>query len=98
MKIIPLRDDGAFTTVSIIKEAAGAAAGGMNVAQMRSRIRILDAADGVKGNELLLEDADHATLKDAINATAWSVAHPKLLAILDDILEAKAKVEKPELP
>jgi len=96
MKIIPVRvkEGSPFTTVSILREAAGGAPNGMTVAQMRSRIRILDAIDSGK-DEIRLEDAEYSTLVDAINGMPWVRADRHILQIIDDVLSAKA-VSSPE--
>jgi hypothetical protein len=95
MKSIPLRDAGAFTTSAIITSAVSGAASGINVTQMRSRIRVLDALDAAKDGVLLLEESDYSTLSEAVNAMPWAIADRTLLAIIDDILGAKPYVPAP---
>jgi hypothetical protein len=89
MKAIPIRSEGDVTTVAIVRGVVEAAPNGINVAQMRSRIRILDALD--KASEaILLEDADHAVLAEAVNGALWTKADRNVMRIIDDILEAGA--------
>lgn len=89
MKAIPVRSGGTFGTLAIIKEASETNPKGMNVAEMRSRIRILDAVEKADGNsEVVLEDADHTTLTEAINSMPWARADRSILQIIDDILTA----------
>lgn len=103
MKVIKVRqpenDKGSIGTISIIREAASVAVNGMNITQMRSRIRILDAIEEAKNNkELFLEDADYSTLSEAINSMQWVRADKFILSIIDDILNAKTHtpdVDKP---
>jgi hypothetical protein len=91
MKIIPVRtiEGSPFSTLTILKEAAGAAPSGMNVTQMRSRIRILDAIDKAT-DTIAIEDADHTTLTEAINGMPWVRADRNILQIIDDVLTAVA--------
>ncbi len=89
MKSVPNITAGEFATTTIIKEVCSIAPSGMTLAQMRSRIRVLDAVDAAKENSIQLEDADYATLSDAVNGMSWARADKSLLEILDSILEAK---------
>jgi hypothetical protein len=63
--------------------------GGINAADMRSRCRILDILDKADGDSLLMEDADHAVMSRLMSSYQFNIAHPLLLQIIDDVVEAK---------
>lgn len=89
MKTIPLREDGEIKSRDVIAQVAKyAGKEGINVDEMRRRIRILDALDAATGDALQLEDADHAVLVRALKGFPFAVAHRDLLRIVDDIEEA----------
>lgn len=96
MKRIPLRDEAPFKTRDVLQTVASQAAPGKGIDadEMRRRCRLLDALEKADGNELVLEDADHALLVRLIKGFQFAAAHPKLLVIIDDVLDAKA----PETP
>jgi len=92
VKAIPLRESPGMKTVEIIKAVLERPAQGVNVGELRARCRVLDALDKVPqaATEMLLEDADHDTLKRAVNTFVFGLASKELLAVVDDILEAKS--------
>ncbi|MCV0426194.1 MAG: hypothetical protein K5905_12025 [Roseibium sp.] len=68
--------------------------GGMDLAQMRRHMRILDqleAADGV----LVLEDNDHVLLSKLVKEHRWGVVDKNVVTFCDDVM--KAPSENPEL-
>jgi hypothetical protein len=90
MKSIPLRavDGGVYTSRNVIAQVANLSPSRpISVDEMRRRVRILDALEKAD-DTLLLEDADHAILKAAVEAFPFNVADAGLLRIVDDILEA----------
>lgn len=88
MKTIRIKTEGKFKTTDVIKGAVGQAPNGMNLTQMRSRIRVLDAIDKLKSGDktLSLEDSDFNTLTEAINSQPWAIADRQLLAVIEGIL------------
>ena len=65
--------------------------GGVSIDEMRKRVRVLDAIENNKDPvALLLEDADHATLAEALKVVPWSVSTKELLMIIDAALNAGA--------
>lgn len=91
MKTVPLRESPSLKTVEIIKAVLERPTQGAVVSELRARCRVLDALDRVQpdATELYLEDADHDTLVRAVNTFVFGVATKDVLAIVDDILEAK---------
>lgn len=61
----------------------------INVGEMRKRVKILELIETAEGDELLLEDALHAVLKQGIDEFPWSVSDHILLKVIDDVFEAK---------
>jgi hypothetical protein len=88
MKFIPLRDGTKFKTRAVIEAVAGGPAP-QDVAEMRKRCRILEALEKATTTEMLIEDADHAHLVKLVTAFQFGMAHPELLSIIDEIIEAK---------
>lgn len=89
MKLVEQKTLGEFSTKKLVSQVCATSVNGMNLTQMRSRIRILDAIDAAGDGDILLEDADYTTLSDAINAMPWALADRNLLAVIDGILSAK---------
>lgn len=90
MKIVPIRDGENFRTLDVLRSSVAAAPNGINVDQMRKRIRVLDVLDKAAGDSFTLEDADHQTLVGVLNAQPWARADRELLALIDDVLNAKS--------
>lgn len=93
MKYIPVRDDGAFKTVEIIRgvmRQSGNPQKGIDFEEMCKRVRILDVLDKFKSDGISLEDADHTFLVQSIRAFPFAMADAELLAILREIMDAKA--------
>jgi hypothetical protein len=92
MKLVPLRESPGLKTTEIIRTVIERPSGnGAGVSELRARCRVLDALDKPPPcvASLILEDADHATLAKAVNGFQFGIATKELLAIVDDILEAK---------
>lgn len=92
MKLIQLRSNEVadLATAGLIRTCCGFNQQGMSVAEMRSRLRVLDALDGCDGSNLLLEDADHQALVDALAATRWLRVSREIVQFEDDVKDAKA--------
>lgn len=90
MKTIQLRES-PIKSVEIIRPVVERPPQGANVGEIRARCRVLDALDALTPDSLVLtlEDADYATLTRAVNGFQFGLASKDLLAVLDDILEAK---------
>jgi hypothetical protein len=61
----------------------------IGVAEMRRRVKVLDALDNMDSNVLVLEDQDHKMLVDALESFPWSQASRPLLALIDAVNEAE---------
>ena len=57
---------------------------GVTAEDQRKRLRILDAVEA-SGEELTLEDADAANLKDLVSKMIWSLVSPALVQFCDDV-------------
>jgi hypothetical protein len=60
---------------------------GIDITEMRSSIRLLDAIDAANGT-LELEDADYAVLKDKLLKMPWNVADRRIIQLVDDVTGA----------
>lgn len=64
---------------------------GFDLAEMRQRIRVIDALQGAdKAGYADLEDADHAMLVAALAASSYTLADRHLLGLIDGALNAAA--------
>ena len=100
MKYIPLRTLEGFTTKEILHSVASNTKKGINLDEMRLRCRVLAAIEKAE-THVLLEDADFNLMKRLIPEFPFAFAHPSLLALVDEILNAKeppAAVQKPTRP
>lgn len=88
MKLIPLREFPGLTTAEIVKTVTERTQGAL-VSEIRARVRVQDALAKAPVDGFLLEDGDHKTLVDAVNAFPFGMANRDLLTIIDDILDAK---------
>lgn len=60
---------------------------GINIAEMRASLKVLDALDEANGT-LELEDADFAHLKTKLDNMGWNVADRRILQLVDDVSKA----------
>jgi hypothetical protein len=91
MKTFPVRtaEDSPFSTIPMLTELISQAPSGMNIAQMRIRVRILEALEKAT-DSVTLEDADYAVLQQVVDSPQplWTRADPAILKIVDDVLGA----------
>lgn len=89
MKTVSIENVDNFNARMILMEMLKIAPQGINISDMRKRVRVLDVLDKAKDNtQIELEDADYDTLRDVINSGTYSVATPEILKILDNVLKA----------
>ena len=89
MKRITLRNSGtnqSIPTFRLIMEHSPQKP--LSVPEIRARVKVLDALEEASGNTLVLEDAEHATLKAAMESFPWQQASRDLLVLIDDVIEA----------
>ena len=60
---------------------------GINIAEMRQSIRVLDKLESANG-ALELEDSDYDHLKTKLDAMPWSMADRRILELVDDVSSA----------
>lgn len=88
MKTVKLITIGEYTTRKLIQELASISPQGMTLTQMRARIRLLDALDASKEDELVLEDSDYSELKNSIEGVnTWMRADRDLIKVIDGIVK-----------
>ena len=88
MKTVKLITIGEYTTRKLIQELASISPQGMTLTQMRARIRLLDALDASKEDELVLEDSDYSELKNIIEGVnTWMRADRDLIKAIDGIVK-----------
>jgi len=89
MKAIKLQQINGISTVDIIKTVTENPQTGALLPEIRSRNRVLRALEkNASTDELRLEDADHQTLVNALNAFRFGRASTDLETIADDIIGA----------
>jgi hypothetical protein len=85
--------DQTIKSIDIIKAVLerGPPERGIDVSALRSRCRVLDKLEAVipGEDELVLEDADYATLVNAVSDFRFGIANKGLLAIINAILDAE---------
>lgn len=62
---------------------------GMNLAEMRQGIKVLDALEAGSDTEFELENAEWEYLCAKIQTFRWAVADPRFVALVDTILQAE---------
>lgn len=88
MKSIEMRDGEKFKAHDVLGTIINQAGpGGIGVADMRQRIRLLDAVAAAT-ETLLLEDADYDRLKGLVEQFNFGLIHKDLLAVADAVLAA----------
>lgn len=76
-----------LTTVDLVKTVASALrknSNGVNVEEMKKRLRIFDAVE-TKLDILYFEDADADLLKDLTRTMEWAIVHKDIAAFCDAI-------------
>ncbi len=95
MKLVPLRT-GVFNSCTIFLEILGKSTTALAIDELRKRVRVIEQVEkSVGSDKLILEDADHQCLKDALSSAPFTVAHKELLQIIDDVRDAR---DPPEVP
>lgn len=63
----------------------------LSVPEIRARVKVLDALERLDdgADSIVLEDAEHATLKKGVEDFPWQQASREILDIIDDVIEAK---------
>lgn len=74
---LPVPTKEQFDAITVLKTVVGTpVGGGVNIADMRKRLRIEDALEIAVGKaQLLLEDQDHAALVAILNGFPFGVVH-----------------------
>lgn len=70
---------------------------GFDLGEMRSRLKVIDKLEGAGSDICLdLEDAEHTTLKRALEQSSFVLADRGLLALIDGVINAKAPLPPKE--
>jgi hypothetical protein len=88
MKTIALRKDTQLKTKDVLTEILSRAPQGMNIDEMRRRMRVLDLLEKNQSETLSLEDADWQMVKQLYVSHPFAMAHKDLLTIGDDVENA----------
>lgn len=88
-KTIQLHAGEMFTSKRVFVDVLSLPPQGCNIADMRRRMKVMDAVEAATGDELTLEDADYDMLKGAYHAFPFRVAHKDLVAVADKFDGAK---------
>jgi len=92
MKKIQLLWDKGWESKVILTSVVQVAQDGIRYDEIKKRMRILDALENVKAEDLAfwLEDADWELLKTCINAFKFGAAHKSLVQIIEAVMEAES--------
>ena len=74
-----------FSSQRVLVEVLSLPPQGCNIAEMRKRIRVMDAIEAARGDEMTLEDADYELLRQVFHANQFRLVHRDLLAIADTL-------------
>lgn len=74
-----------FSSQRVLVEVLSLPPQGCNIAEMRKRIRVMDAIEAARGNEMTLEDADYELLRQVFYANQFRLVHRDLVAIADTL-------------
>lgn len=70
---------------------------GFDLGEMRGRLKVIDKLEGAGTDVSVdLEDAEHATLKRALEQSSFVLADRGLLALIDGVINAKAPPKEPQ--
>lgn len=90
MKLIPLSKAEKYDARTLIKEVMeNSPQEALTPDKMRLRIKVLDTLDAAGGESMLLEDAEHAILSQAITTYPYNLANRDILRVIDDVANAK---------
>ncbi len=84
-RTIKLIEGEMFSSKRVLIEVLSLPPQGCNLAEMRKRIRVIDAIEAAQGDEMTLEDADYELLKNVFHANQFRLVHKDLLAIADTL-------------
>jgi hypothetical protein len=74
-----------FSSKRVLVEVMSLPPMGCNIADMRKRMRVMDAIEAAQGDEVTLEDADYDLLKGVFHSNQFRLVHKELLAIADTL-------------
>jgi len=84
-RTIKLIEGEMFSSKRVLVEVLSLPPQGCNIAEMRRRMRVMDAIEAAQGDEMTLEDADYELLKNVFHANQFRLVHKDLLAIADTL-------------
>lgn len=84
-KTIKLYEGDTYTSKRVFTDVMSLPPQGCNIADMRRRMKVMDAIEACTGDELTLEDADYDVLKGAYHGFPFRLAHKDLVAIADTL-------------
>ena len=84
-KTIKLIEGEMFSSKRVLVEVLSLPPQGCSIAEMRKRMRVMDAIDAAQGDMMTLEDADYELLKRVFESNQFRLVHKDLLAIADTL-------------
>lgn len=94
MKSIKLYDTGKYTSKEVLRQALGLSPQKpITYIEMGKRLKLLDLIEAAD-KEVVVEDADHSVLLQAIEGFPWSLAERELHTVLKAVHEAKEPEKK----
>lgn len=87
MKSIVLISDDKVKSLDVFRAALEAPPvnGGLNIEEIRKRLRVLDVLDKCDGESLILEDADFDTLRVAFDQVKWLKVSKEIVRVADSL-------------
>lgn len=84
-KTVKLYTGETFTSKRTFMDVLSLPPQGCNIADMRRRMKVMDAIEACDGDELTLEDAEYDVLKAAYHGFPFRLAHKDLVVIADTL-------------
>ena len=90
MRYVKMHKGETFNSHDVLRTIIENAPKGMNLVEMRQRMRILDLLANPEADHILIEEADYAVLKTALQNFSFSIVHADIIAIADAVEGARA--------
>ena len=90
MKVIQMTVRDRFPTNLVLSEIVQQAPAerGVNIGEMRTRLKLLDKIEAANGS-LTLEDSEYQSLRALAEQFQFALVHKELLEAVDDVMQAK---------
>jgi hypothetical protein len=85
MKTIQLIEGETYKSRQVLADVVRLTPQGVDIEDMRRRLKVLDAIEAAQGDDLTLEDAQFDLLKTCFITFRFGIVHKELIAIADTL-------------